>query len=54
MYALLFTGFYDVVNNLGSMAARFLFQPIEESGNIGSISKCMLYCLQVSMTSSTI
>lgn len=25
-------GIYDVVNNLGSMAARFLFQPIEESG----------------------
>ena len=24
-------GVYDVVNNLGSMAARFLFMPIEES-----------------------
>ena len=32
MYGLLFSGIYDVVNNLGSMAARFLFQPIEESG----------------------
>ena len=26
------TGVYDVVNNLGSMAARFIFLPIEESG----------------------
>ncbi|XP_060578586.1 protein RFT1 homolog [Ruditapes philippinarum] len=25
-------GIYDIVNNLGSMAARFIFQPIEESG----------------------
>ncbi|XP_067143120.1 man(5)GlcNAc(2)-PP-dolichol translocation protein RFT1 [Centruroides vittatus] len=25
-------GVYDVVNNLGSLAARFVFQPIEESG----------------------
>ncbi|XP_076333542.1 man(5)GlcNAc(2)-PP-dolichol translocation protein RFT1 isoform X2 [Tachypleus tridentatus] len=25
-------GIYDVVNNLGSLAARFIFQPIEESG----------------------
>lgn len=25
-------GIYDVVNNLGSMAARFIFLPIEESG----------------------
>ncbi|KAL1117181.1 hypothetical protein AAG570_004508 [Ranatra chinensis] len=25
-------GVYDVVNNLGSLAARFLFRPIEESG----------------------
>ncbi|XP_013787696.1 protein RFT1 homolog isoform X1 [Limulus polyphemus] len=25
-------GVYDVVNNLGSLAARFIFQPIEESG----------------------
>ncbi len=24
-------GVFDVVNNLGSMAARFLFRPIEES-----------------------
>lgn len=24
-------GVYDVVNNLGSLAARFLFRPIEES-----------------------
>lgn len=24
-------GIYDVVNNLGSLAARFLFRPIEES-----------------------
>ncbi|XP_071082431.1 man(5)GlcNAc(2)-PP-dolichol translocation protein RFT1-like isoform X1 [Haliotis cracherodii] len=27
-------GVYDVINNLGSMAARFIFQPIEESGNL--------------------
>lgn len=25
-------GIYDIVNNLGSLAARFVFQPIEESG----------------------
>jgi len=24
-------GVYDIVNNLGSLAARFLFRPIEES-----------------------
>ena len=24
-------GIYDVINNLGSLAARFIFQPIEES-----------------------
>ena len=27
-------GVYDVVNNLGSLVVRFLFQPIEESGNV--------------------
>lgn len=32
MYMDYFPGIYDVVNNLGSMAARFLFEPIEESG----------------------
>lgn len=26
-----FTGVYDIINNLGSMVARFLFLPIEES-----------------------
>lgn len=25
-------GTYEVVNNLGSLAARFIFRPIEESG----------------------
>ena len=25
------TGVYDVINNLGSLAARFIFLPIEES-----------------------
>ena len=25
-------GIYDVINNLGSLAARFIFLPIEESG----------------------
>ena len=24
-------GVYDVINNLGSLAARFVFQPVEES-----------------------
>lgn len=24
-------GMYDVVNNIGSLAARFLFRPVEES-----------------------
>ena len=28
---LLCAGVYDVINNLGSLAARFIFQPIEES-----------------------
>jgi len=28
----MFLGVYDIVNNLGSLAARFIFQPIEESG----------------------
>jgi len=27
-------GVYDLVNNLGSLVVRFLFQPIEESGNV--------------------
>ena len=27
-------GVYDIVNNLGSLVVRFLFQPIEESGNV--------------------
>ncbi len=27
----LFIGIYDVINNLGSLAARFIFLPIEES-----------------------
>lgn len=34
IFPLFSTGIYDVVNNLGSMAARFLFQPIEESGHL--------------------
>lgn len=25
------SGVYDVINNLGSMAARFIFMPVEES-----------------------
>lgn len=25
-------GTYEIVNNLGSLAARFIFRPIEESG----------------------
>lgn len=28
----MYTGIYDVINNLGSLVARFLFQPIEEAG----------------------
>ena len=27
----LYSGIYDIINNLGSLAARFIFQPIEES-----------------------
>ena len=29
--SLIFSGVYDIVNNLGSLVARFIFQPIEES-----------------------
>ena len=28
----LFSGVYDVISNLGSMTARFIFLPIEENG----------------------
>lgn len=28
----LYKGTYEIVNNLGSLAARFIFRPIEESG----------------------
>lgn len=31
-YLFLLKGIYEVVNNLGSLAARFIFRPIEDSG----------------------
>jgi len=27
-----FKGVYEIVNNMGSLAARFIFRPIEDSG----------------------
>ena len=27
-------GLYDIINNLGSIAARFIFLPIEEAGYV--------------------
>ena len=30
-YGIILPGIYDVINNLGSLAARFIFLPIEES-----------------------
>ena len=34
MLICLIVGVYDVINNLGSMAPRFIFLPIEESGRL--------------------
>lgn len=31
-FSLPIKGTYEIVNNLGSLAARFIFRPIEESG----------------------